>query len=349
MYDNFIINIFVFLTGACIGSFLNVAALRALSGESIIMPASKCPKCNTPIKWYDNIPIFSYFLTFKGKCRSCGEKVSFQHPLVETVTAVLFVLIFSTFGLTLKTLLLLILICIAIVITITDIKKEYIYDRHNWIFIITALIYSISENNIYFAFIGFISAAIIMEVIAKLSYYLIRKDDKETSDNIEQNEIPSEKDDEELNINEYIKKYKRAFGEGDTYLAAGVGAILGWKYFIAAIGLAVLLQTLCILPQFILNLYKQKEKRLLFSIFAFTVLAIIYFTLINITNLNIIITLIFIIALLFFAIDSITRLKKTTNENGFSAIPFGPALLTSAFIILFFGKQIISLIKNIIF
>ena len=67
MSEEILICIFVLAVGACIGSFLNVVALRALSKESIIFPSSKCPKCNTPIKWYDNIPVLSYFLTFKGK------------------------------------------------------------------------------------------------------------------------------------------------------------------------------------------------------------------------------------------------------------------------------------------
>ena len=56
-----------------------------------------------------------------------------------------------------------------------------------------------------------------------------------------------------------------------------------------------------------------------------------------------------IIALIFFAIDSISRLKKTVNEQGFVAIPFGPALLFSAFMLLFFGSQIIDFLKRYIF
>ena len=54
-----LICLFILMTGACIGSFLNVVALRALSRESIVFPASKCPQCNEPIKWYDNIPVLS--------------------------------------------------------------------------------------------------------------------------------------------------------------------------------------------------------------------------------------------------------------------------------------------------
>ena len=174
--------IFVVITGACIGSFLNVVALRAIAKESIIFPSSKCPKCNNPIKWYDNIPVLSYFLTFRGKCRSCGEKVSIQYPVVEAVSAVIFLAVFLAFGFTVKTLLLLILLCISIVITITDIKKEYIFNVHSWIFIITALIYSVYENDVNFAFTGFVLGALIMEVIARSAYYIVRKKNDENSE-----------------------------------------------------------------------------------------------------------------------------------------------------------------------
>ena len=63
---------FVFIIGLCIGSFLNVVILRALSEESIVFPASKCPKCQNPLKWWHNIPVLSYIL-LGGKCAFCKE------------------------------------------------------------------------------------------------------------------------------------------------------------------------------------------------------------------------------------------------------------------------------------
>ena len=65
----------VFLIGLCIGSFLNVVALRGLSGESIAFPASKCPSCQKPLKWWHNIPVISY-LFLRGKCAFCKEKIT---------------------------------------------------------------------------------------------------------------------------------------------------------------------------------------------------------------------------------------------------------------------------------
>jgi len=86
---------FVFLFGLCVGSFLNVVICRFPSGEKI-SGRSHCPHCNKQIIWYDLIPVFSFFRLF-GKCRNCKEKISWQYPLVEVFTGVLFVLVFSNF------------------------------------------------------------------------------------------------------------------------------------------------------------------------------------------------------------------------------------------------------------
>ena len=73
----YFITTIVLLFGLVIGSFLNVVILRGLSEESIVLPPSKCPNCNTKLKWYDNIPILSYILLL-GKCRYCKCKISRQ-------------------------------------------------------------------------------------------------------------------------------------------------------------------------------------------------------------------------------------------------------------------------------
>lgn len=373
MSEFLVICLFILVVGACIGSFLNVVALRALSKESIVFPSSKCPECNEPIKWYDNIPVLSYLFTFKGKCRNCGCKVSPQYPIVEAITAILFLAVVLALGITLKTLIVLILLCIAIVITITDFKKEYVFDIHMWMFIAFAVLYSVlfkyGIDNAFEVCVGLLAGALIMEAVARLSYYLVRKQDNEAVDesseekNQEENpeiveeskteiqgtEEPSEENEEDVDINEYVKKNKRAFGEGDTYLAAGVGALLGWKYCLVAIILAIIVQAVCILPQFFINLYKKEEYRLLFSLSAFVVIAVLYWVLSNMITLPVYLVFGLIIALIFFAIDSISRLKKTVNEQGFVAIPFGPALLASAFIILFWGTNIVTFLKKYIF
>ena len=76
------------LGGLIIGSFLNVVAWRLPRGESLSHPGSHCPKCDTPIKPYDNVPLISWLL-LRGRCRNCGEPISPRYPLVELTTGLL--------------------------------------------------------------------------------------------------------------------------------------------------------------------------------------------------------------------------------------------------------------------
>jgi leader peptidase (prepilin peptidase)/N-methyltransferase len=77
------------LLGLVIGSFLNVCIYRIPLGKSIVFPGSHCPRCGRPIRFYDNVPVLS-FLFLRGKCRSCGARISWQYPLVELLTALAF-------------------------------------------------------------------------------------------------------------------------------------------------------------------------------------------------------------------------------------------------------------------
>lgn len=82
--------IFLFVFGACIGSFLNVVICRLPCGESIVFPGSHCPVCGRAIKWYDNVPLVSWFV-LRGKCRFCHVRISPRYLIVEAVTALLIV------------------------------------------------------------------------------------------------------------------------------------------------------------------------------------------------------------------------------------------------------------------
>lgn len=76
------------LVGLVVGSFLNVVIYRLPNNMSLSKPASHCPKCNAPIKWYDNIPVLSYII-LRGKCRHCKEKISLRYPAIEILNAFL--------------------------------------------------------------------------------------------------------------------------------------------------------------------------------------------------------------------------------------------------------------------
>jgi leader peptidase (prepilin peptidase) / N-methyltransferase len=92
------IAVIVFIFGAMIGSFLNVVIYRIPKGESIVFPASKCQSCEKPLKWWHNVPIFSW-LFLRGKCYFCKDKISAQYPIVEFLTASIFVVLYFKLGL----------------------------------------------------------------------------------------------------------------------------------------------------------------------------------------------------------------------------------------------------------
>ena len=122
-----ILNIFAFIFGAVVGSFLNVCIFRLPGKKSIIKPLSHCPHCRHPIRFYDNIPLISFIL-LKGKCRDCREKISWQYPLVELITAILSLLLFLQFGLTLRFLIFFVFTSVLIVIAFIDLEHQIIPD-----------------------------------------------------------------------------------------------------------------------------------------------------------------------------------------------------------------------------
>ena len=85
--------IFVILIGACVGSFLNVVIYRLPAGESLVKPASHCPKCGHSLAWFENVPVLGW-LWLGGKCRHCKTKISIQYPLIEALCALLFAGVF---------------------------------------------------------------------------------------------------------------------------------------------------------------------------------------------------------------------------------------------------------------
>lgn len=93
-----VIHLFVILLGLVIGSFLNVCIHRMPRNESIVRPRSHCPRCNHQIRPWENVPVLSY-LFLKGKCSKCQAPISWVYPLVESLTALSFYLLFLKYGL----------------------------------------------------------------------------------------------------------------------------------------------------------------------------------------------------------------------------------------------------------
>mgnify|MGYP001248638426 CR=1 FL=1 len=113
--------------GLCIGSFLNVCIYRVPLDLSIVRPGSFCPACRKPIAGYDNIPVLSY-LILRGKCRHCRAKISARYPLIEMLTAMLFVAAWNRYGLQPVTLIYCIAISGLIVATFVDFDHMIIPD-----------------------------------------------------------------------------------------------------------------------------------------------------------------------------------------------------------------------------
>jgi leader peptidase (prepilin peptidase)/N-methyltransferase len=122
-----LLNCFVFIFGATIGSFLNVCIFRLPAETSIVKPPSQCPYCHHPIRYRDNIPLIS-FIILRGKCRDCGGKISWRYPLVELITALLALLLFLKFGPTLTFLTFFIFTAVLIVIAFIDLDHQIIPD-----------------------------------------------------------------------------------------------------------------------------------------------------------------------------------------------------------------------------
>jgi len=126
-----VITFFFFLFGIVIGSFLNVCISRIPEEISIISPGSRCPRCQSAIKPYDNIPVLGW-LMLRGRCRNCHLPISPMYPLVEFLTGVFFVLTYYTFGLTLPAFKFLVLGCLLIILIVTDLRVRLLPDAVNW-------------------------------------------------------------------------------------------------------------------------------------------------------------------------------------------------------------------------
>ena len=114
--------------GALLGSFLNVCVHRWPLDQSVVRPRSRCPGCERPIAWYDNVPVLSW-LILRGRCRGCGEAISVQYPLVELATALLWGASFARFGLTMEALSAAVFLTLLLGIALTDARHYIIPDQ----------------------------------------------------------------------------------------------------------------------------------------------------------------------------------------------------------------------------
>jgi leader peptidase (prepilin peptidase) / N-methyltransferase len=120
--------ILAFFAGLLIGSFLNVCIFRLPHDLSVVMPRSFCPHCEHPIRWYDNIPLASFFV-LRGRCRDCNGPIPLRYPIVELLTATMFALAISRLGVTWAGFKLCLFAAILIELVFSDLEERILPDE----------------------------------------------------------------------------------------------------------------------------------------------------------------------------------------------------------------------------
>ena len=202
-------SIIVFIFGLIIGSFINVCIYRIPRKESIVFPASHCPLCQNPIRFYDNIPLIS-FLILRGRCRGCNAAISMQYPFVEAIHAIGYLFIFHNFGYTIETVIYALFFSSLLVITFIDLAHQIIPDVITLpgiplCFVLASTVLPLGPMQ---AGLGFVIGGGFFYLIAILSTVLLKKE---------------------------------GMGGGDIKLVAMIGALLGWQKVLLAVFAASLL------------------------------------------------------------------------------------------------------------
>ena len=117
-----------FLYGLVFGSFFNVVGLRLPQKESLVSPPSHCPTCERRLGVLDLIPVLSY-VCLRGKCRTCGTKISWVYPAMELVTGVLFALAYAMLGFSVELIVALLFVSLLVIITVSDFAYMLILNK----------------------------------------------------------------------------------------------------------------------------------------------------------------------------------------------------------------------------
>ncbi len=224
--------VFSFIFGAVIGSFLNVLISRLPLNKSIVTPRSFCPSCKHTISWYYNIPLFSYIF-LKAKCAYCKTKIPTQYFIVELITAILTLSLYLKLGLVYELIYMLLFVYTLITLSFIDFKYKAVPDY----LLLIALILSFfaSSFNIIESFKNaflFSGALVLLNFV--ITFYI---------QNIKSRIL---KDD--------TLKTQEALGEGDIPIIASIAIILGIKGALIAIFLAAFF---AIIPSLYSNLVKK--------------------------------------------------------------------------------------------
>lgn len=204
------------LLGSFLGSFLNVCIVRLPLEQSIVRPRSRCPRCGTPIAWFDNIPVVSW-LALRGRCRHCREPISVQYPLVELVTAGLWAAAAWAYGVNLHGLAAALFGTILLGIAVTDARHYLIPDEYTWGGLVVGLVLALRAGlpGLSTALVGAAVGFVLLYGIAWAGERVFREE---------------------------------AMGGGDIKMMTMVGAFVGWKGVLITLFGGALLGTLVFIP-----------------------------------------------------------------------------------------------------
>lgn len=195
------------IAGLIVGSFLNVCIYRLPRRESLSWPASRCTACGRPLAWYENVPIVSW-IALRGRCRTCGARISVMYPLVELATALIFVGAVSVYGLTPLTAVRVVFACALVVLFAIDLRHRILPNVITLPGIVAGFIASLFlPPGWRSSLIGIVAGGGVLFAISEI-YYRTRG--------------------------------REGLGMGDVKMLAMIGAFLGWPYMLLALVVASL-------------------------------------------------------------------------------------------------------------
>src|SRR5437016_9436923 len=208
------------LLGLCLGSFLNVCILRLAKEDkkqrSLFHPPSTCPRCGRRIAWQDNVPVVSWLL-LRGRCRSCGQPISMQYPIIEAVVTILWITAMLAYGPTARFVEAVVLGTILLGIAITDARHYLIPDEYNWTGLVLGLGLSLTAGVPGFieGVLGAATGFALLYAVGLVGGWVFKEE---------------------------------AMGGGDIKMMAMVGAFVGWKGVLLTVFVGALLGSLVFVP-----------------------------------------------------------------------------------------------------
>ena len=221
-------HLLIFLIGLIFGSFLNVLIYRIPLGISLLKPLrSSCPQCQYAIKWYENIPILSYFVLMR-RCSNCNKPISSLYPFIEILTGCVTLILYMNYILNFELIVLVTLFYSLIVLSFIDLKHKEVPDYLLIISVILVLLVGDLSDLLLFA-----GGFALLELV--VTFYIQNIKAKITKNKALENQS--------------------SLGDGDIPIAGVIGGLLGVQLGLSAIFLAALL---ALVPA-VYNLISRKE------------------------------------------------------------------------------------------